>query len=52
MANRKIRPDIYEKYHRILQMRGLSRKSINEMRKNLALIAQIICEHVWGKKFY
>jgi hypothetical protein len=52
MAKRKKRPDLYEKYRRILQMRRLSRKSIDEMRKNLGLIAQIICEHVWGKKFY
>jgi hypothetical protein len=49
---RKKRSDIYEIYRRILKMQGLSRKSIEEMRKNLELVAQIICEHVWGKKFY
>jgi len=52
MPKRKKRPDIYDKYRRILNMRGLSRKSIDEMRENLCLVAQIICEHVWGKKFY
>jgi hypothetical protein len=52
MPKRKKRPDTYEKYRRILKMQGLSRKSIDEMRRNLSLVAQIICEHVWGKKFY
>lgn len=52
MPKRKRRPDIYEKYRRILKMRRLSRKSIDEMRRNLCLVAQIICEHVWRKKFY
>jgi hypothetical protein len=52
MPKRKRRPDIYEKYHRILKMRRLSRKSIDEMRRNLCLVAQTICEHVWGKKLY
>ena len=52
MLKRKKRPDIYEKYRRILKMPGLSRKSLDEMRRNLILVAQIICEHVWKKKFY
>jgi hypothetical protein len=52
MLRRKKRTDIYEIYRRILKMRGLSRKSIDDMRLNLRLVAQIMCEHVWGKKFY
>jgi len=44
--------DIYEKYRRILKMPGLTNKEIDEMRKHLGLLAQTICEHVWGKKFY
>jgi len=52
MPKRKKRPGIYAKYRHILRMPGLSNKKINEMRKNLGLIAQTICEHIWGKKFY
>jgi len=52
MSKRKKRPDIYDKYRRILKMPGLSNKQIEEIRKNLSIIAQIICEHTWGKKFY
>ena len=52
MPKRKKRPDIYDKYRRILKMPNLSIKEIDEMRNYLNLLAQIICEHVWGKKFY
>ncbi|MFQ5962652.1 MAG: hypothetical protein ACE5KZ_00025 [Candidatus Scalinduaceae bacterium] len=48
--NKKV--DIYEKYRRILKMPDLTNKEIDEMRKHLGLLAQTICEHVWGKKFY
>lgn len=44
--------DIRDEYRRILGKPDLSNKKIEEMRKNLRLIAQTICEHVWGKKFY
>jgi len=44
--------DIYEKYRRILNMPRLTNKEIEEMRKHLTLLAQTICEHVWGEKFY
>jgi hypothetical protein len=44
--------DIYEKYRRILNMPNLTNKEIEGMRKHLCLLAQTICEHVWGKKFY
>jgi len=46
------RTDIYDKYRCVLKMPDLSKKEINEMRKNLIFLAQTICEHVWGKKFY
>jgi hypothetical protein len=52
MSRRKRSPNIYEKYRRILGMPDLSKKKIDEMRKYLGLIAQTICEQVWGKKFY
>jgi DNA-binding transcriptional regulator YiaG len=41
-----------ETYRRILKMPNLTNKEIEEMRKYLNLLAQTICEHVWGKKFY
>ena len=52
MLKRRNRPDIYDEYRRILKMPDLSNKKIEEMRKYLGLLAQTICEHVWGKKFY
>jgi hypothetical protein len=52
MPKRKKRLDIYAKYRRILGMPDLSNKKIEEMRRNLGLVAQIICEHLWKKKFY
>ena len=54
MPRKQIRrkPDIYDRYRRILAMANLSAKEIDLMRKHLGLLAQTICEHVWGKKFY
>jgi hypothetical protein len=52
MPKRKKRLDIYDKYRRILKMPNLTNKEIDEMRKSLIFLAQTICEHVWGKKFY
>ena len=49
---KKKKVDIYEKYRRILAMPDLTNKEIDEMRKHLGSLAQTICEHVWGKKFY
>jgi len=51
-SKKSSRNDIYNKYRCILKMPDLSKKEIDEMRKNLVFLAQIICEHVWGKKFY
>ena len=50
--NKRRKINIYEKYRRILKMPKLEDKEIDEMRKNLSLLAQTICEHIWGKKFY
>jgi len=56
MTNRakekRIKTDIYEKYRSILKMPRLTNKEIDEMRKHFTLLAQTICEHVWGEKFY
>lgn len=52
MPKRRKRPDIYDEYRRILKMPDLSNKKIEEMRKNLVFLAQTICEHIWGKRFY
>jgi len=49
---RKGKSDIYETYRRVLKRPELTNKGIDEMRKHLGLLAQTICEHVWGKKFY
>jgi len=50
--NKRRKINIYEKYRRILKMPKLKDKEIDEMRKNLSLLAQAICENLWGKKFY
>jgi len=50
--NKKRKTDIYKKYRQILKRPDLTKKEIDEMRKNLSLFAQTICKYVWGKKFY
>ena len=50
--NKRKKSDIYEKYRRICKKPGLTNTEIDEMRKNLTLLAQTICEHVGGKKLY
>jgi hypothetical protein len=42
----------YDQYRRALNKLDLSRKEVDEMRSNLRMLAETICEHVWGKKFY
>jgi hypothetical protein len=44
--------NIYDLYREILQMPGLSKSKINQMRQNVIRLARAICEYVWGKKFY
>jgi len=48
----KKRKDIYDKYREILKMPDLKNKEIDKMRTHMTFLAQTICEHVWGKKFY
>jgi len=50
--NKKKKSDIYEEYRHILWRPDLTNEEIDEMRKNLSLLAQTICEHAWGKEFY
>jgi len=52
MHKNKIRQDIYAIYPCILRTPDLSGKKIDEIRKNLRLIAQTIFGHIWKKKFY
>lgn len=43
---------IYDKYRGILERPHLTDKKIDEIRKHIGLLAQTICEHVWGEKLY
>lgn len=51
-AGNKKKVDTCELYRRVLKMPHLTHKEIDEMRRPIILLAQTICEHVWGKKFY
>lgn len=44
--------DQSEKYRQILNLPELTDDEIRESQRNLRLLAQAICEHVWKKKFY
>jgi hypothetical protein len=39
-------------YRRALQRPDLSDREIDEMRLHVIRLAQALCEHVWGKRFY
>jgi hypothetical protein len=41
-----------EQYLRILGRPTLSDQVVDEMRRHVIRLAQTICEHVWGKRFY
>ena len=43
---------LHDKYRELLKQPGLTAEQIEEMRKHVILLAQTICEHVWGKKVY
>jgi hypothetical protein len=51
-ATKKRKGDLREQYRQILNMPELTDHEVREIRKNLRLLAQAICEHVWKKKFY
>ena len=39
-------------YRRLLQRPDLTDQEIDDMRKHVTRLAQVLCEHVWGKPFY
>jgi hypothetical protein len=47
-----VKPKTCEQYRQLLNRPRLSDQEIEAMRKHIILLAQTICEHVWGKKFY
>ena len=51
-GDRPRRDTIHERYRRLLRRPALRAEHIESMRKHLIRLAQTICEHVWGKKFY
>lgn len=55
MTNRsgtRRKEDIHDAYRRILVKPDLTNDEIDKMREYVILLAQSVCEHVWGKKFY
>jgi len=42
----------YELYRRVLKMPHLADAEIDTMRRHMVLLAQTICEHVWGRRFF
>lgn len=52
MKSKKRKTNIYDYYRESLNKPELTNIEIDEMRKNIQLIVQAICEHVWGKEFY
>lgn len=44
--------EIRRRYREILGQPKLSDREIDRMRVHVRLLAQVICEHVWGKKVY
>lgn len=49
---RKKKNSIYDEYREVFEMPELTDRQIDEFRKPMILLAQTICEHVWGQKFY
>jgi hypothetical protein len=41
---------IHDEYRGLLRQPGLTVAQIEEMRQHMILLAQTICEHVWGKR--
>jgi len=39
-------------YRKLLRKPDLSDNEIDEMRQRVIRLAQALCEHVWGKRFY
>ena len=51
-SKRNKKKDIRDQYRELLKLPELTDSEIEEIRKPMILLAQTICEHVWGKKFY
>jgi len=49
---KKAKINIYDRYREILDIPNLTDNQIDQMRKNLDLLARTICEYAWKKKFY
>jgi hypothetical protein len=45
-------PHTDEQYRRLLKRPHLTGRDIVAMRRGMIRLAQTICEHVWGKKFF
>ena len=43
---------IYDEYREAFEKSEFTDSEIEELRKPIILLAQTICEHVWGEKFY
>jgi hypothetical protein len=41
-----------ERYRRMLRRPASSDEVVDEMREHVIRLAQTICEHVWGRRFY
>jgi hypothetical protein len=39
-------------YRKVLGRPELTDQEIDEIRKHMIRLAQTVCEHVWGKRFY
>lgn len=44
--------NVYKQYRQALGMPNLTVKQVDEIRRHLILLAQTICEHVWGRGFH
>jgi hypothetical protein len=43
---------IRDVYRRLLRAPDLTDKQIDQMREHVMRLARVLCEHVWGKRFY
>jgi hypothetical protein len=50
-AKRKHR-GIYDQYRAALNRGRLTEEQIDAMRVKMQRLAEVICEHIWGKEFF
>jgi hypothetical protein len=48
-ATRRLPRAIHDKYREALGRPDLTPAEIDRMRRHLVLLAQVLCEHVWGE---